>query len=232
MPPARCRGWDCARSIGAADDRRFRAREDGHAQERSLLEAIIDDLQPGQVWIADRNFCTAWLLWEIHGNQSFFVIREHAQNVRWTSTGTERSCGRTETGYVFEQPIDIHDVFGNRFPGRIRVLLDQPTRDGDRQLTILSNLPASTTARQIAAGYRQRWTVETAFAVIQKCLEGEISGLGYPRAALFSYAVVLFAFNVLSRWARRCGPFTGKRKSSSRFRPTTWPKRFARCGPA
>ena len=90
--------------------------EDGHAQERSLLEAIIDDLQPGQVWIADRNFCTAALLWEIHGNQSFFVIREHAQNVRWTSTGTERSCGRTETGYVFEQPIDIHDVFGNRFP--------------------------------------------------------------------------------------------------------------------
>ena len=31
--------------------------------------------------------------------------------------------------------------------------------------------------------------METAFAVIQKCLEGEISGLGYPRAALFSYAV-------------------------------------------
>ena len=90
--------------------------EDGHAQERGLLEAIIDDLQPGQVWIADRNFCTAALLWELHGNQSFFVIREHAQNVRWTSTGTERSCGRTETGHVFEQPIDIHDVFGNRFP--------------------------------------------------------------------------------------------------------------------
>lgn len=192
--------------------------EDGHAQERSLLEAIIDDLQPGQVWIADRNFCTAALLWELHVNQSFFVIREHAQNVRWTSTGTERSCGRTETGHVFEQPIDIHDVFGNRFPARrIRVLLDKPTRDGDREITILSNLPASTTARQIAAGYRQRWTVETAFAVIQKCLEGEISGLGYPRAALFSYAVALFAFNVLSLLRAAMRAVHGKAKIEQSF---------------
>jgi len=173
--------------------------EDGHAQERSLLAAIIDDLEAGQVWIADRNFCVAALLWEIHTNQSFFVIRQHAQNVRWTSAGTERSCGRTETGQVFEQPIEIHDDFGNRFPARrIRVVLDKPTRDGDREITILSNLPSSTTARQIAEGYRQRWTIETAFAVVQKCLQGEISGLGYPGAALFSYGVALFAFNVLS----------------------------------
>lgn len=173
--------------------------EDGHAQERSLLDAIIDDLEPGQVWIADRNFCVAVLLWEIHGNQSYFVVREHAQNVRWTPTGVERPCGRTETGCVFEQSIDIHDNFGNRFPARrVRVVLDKPTRDGDREMSILTNLPGSTTAPQVAEGYRQRWTIETAFAVVQGCLEGEISGLGYPGAALFSYGVALFAFNVLS----------------------------------
>jgi hypothetical protein len=109
--------------------------EDGHAQERSLLEAIIDDLEPGQVWIADRNFCVAVLLWEIQNNQSFFVVREHAQNVKWTSTGAEQPCTPTETGGVFEQPIEIHDDFGNRFPARrIRVLLDKSTRDGDRDV--------------------------------------------------------------------------------------------------
>ena len=173
--------------------------EDGHAQERSLLTAIIDDLQPGQVWIADRNFCTAVLLWEIYVNRSFFVVREHAQNARWTTAGAEKASGRTETGRVFEQPIEIHDDFGNHFAARrIRVVLDQPTRDGDRELTILSNLPASTTAAQVAEGYQRRWTIETAFAVVQKCLEGEISGLGYPGAALFSYGVALFSFNVLS----------------------------------
>ena len=100
---------------------------------------------------------------------------------------------------------------------RIRVLLDKPTRDGDREITILSNLPASTTARQIATGYRQRWTVETAFAVIQKCLEGEISGLGYPRAALFSYAVALFAFNVLSLLRAAMRAVHGKAKIEQSF---------------
>lgn len=173
--------------------------EDGHAQERSMLEAIIDDLQPSQVWIADRNFCTAFLLWEIQANQAHFVIREHSQNVRWTPCGKELGRGKTETGKVFEQPIEIHDDFGSRFAARrIRVVLKQPTRGADHEIAILTNLPSSTSAVQVADGYRKRWTIETAFAVVQQCLHGEISGLGYPPAALFSYAVALFAFNILS----------------------------------
>ncbi len=115
---------------------------------------------------------------------------------------------------------------------RIRVLLDKPTRDGDREITILSNLPASTTARQIATGYRQRWTVETAFAVIQKCLEGEISGLGYPRAALFSYAVALFAFNVLSLLRTAMRAVHGKAKIEQSFSTHHMAEEIPRCGPA
>jgi IS4 transposase len=172
--------------------------EDAYTQERRLLETVIDDLQPGQVWIADRNFCTATFVWELHANGAFFVIREHAQNVRWTPLGEETACGRTETGEVFEQAIEIHDDFGNRFPARrVRVALDKPTRDGDCEMTILTNLPAQVSAVQVAEGYRRRWTIETAFAVVQKCLEGEIRALGYPQAALFSYGMALFSFNIL-----------------------------------
>jgi len=36
--------------------------EDGHAQERSLFNQILAQVQPQQVWIADRNFCTAGFL--------------------------------------------------------------------------------------------------------------------------------------------------------------------------
>src|SRR5512144_1873491 len=32
--------------------------EDGHAQERSLLDQVLGTILPGEVWIADRNFCT------------------------------------------------------------------------------------------------------------------------------------------------------------------------------
>lgn len=172
--------------------------EDAYTQERRLIEEIVNNLQPGQVWIADRNFCIAALIWELHVNRSFFVIREHAQNVRWTPRGVETACGRTETGEVFEQAIEIHDDVGGRFSARrVRIALDQSTRDGATEMTILTNLPDDVSAIQVAEGYRRRWTIETAFAVVQKCLEGEIRALGYPKAALFSYGVALFGFNVL-----------------------------------
>ena len=35
--------------------------EDGHAQERSLLDQVLETIRSGEVWIADRNFCTTGL---------------------------------------------------------------------------------------------------------------------------------------------------------------------------
>lgn len=173
--------------------------EDGHAQERSLLDPIIDDLEADQVWIADRNFCTSVFLWQLYVSRAFFVIRQHATNVRWEATGEEQHAGSGETGEVYEQPIEILDECGNRFGARrIRVVLHQETRDGDRELTILSNLPPEVTALEIANGYRQRWTIESAFGEIRRSLNAEINSLGYPQAALFSFAMGLLAFNVLS----------------------------------
>jgi len=50
---------------------------DGHAQERSLFNQILAQVQPQQVWIADRNFCTAGFLHTIAQIGAFFVIRQH-----------------------------------------------------------------------------------------------------------------------------------------------------------
>lgn len=173
--------------------------EDGHAQERSLLDAIIDELEARQVWIADRNFCTTVFLWQLHASSAYFVIRQHATNVRWRATGAEKRAGSVETGKVYEQPIEILDGHGNSFQARrIRVVLKDKTRDGDGELTILSNLPSEVTAGEIADGYRQRWTIESAFGEVRRCLNAEINALGYPQAALFSFAMGLLAFNVLS----------------------------------
>jgi len=35
---------------------------DGHAQERSKFNQVLAQVQPQEVWIADRNFCTAGFL--------------------------------------------------------------------------------------------------------------------------------------------------------------------------
>ena len=56
--------------------------EDGHAQERRLFGQVLASVQPGQLWIADRNMCTLDFLGGIAQRQSAFVIREH-QNLPW-----------------------------------------------------------------------------------------------------------------------------------------------------
>jgi hypothetical protein len=51
--------------------------ENGHAQERSLFGAVLDTVEAGDLWIADRNFCTRTFLCEINKRGAFCVTREH-----------------------------------------------------------------------------------------------------------------------------------------------------------
>lgn len=173
--------------------------EDGHAQERSLSASILELVTSQDVWIADRNFCTALLLSGIAIKPGFYVIRHHA-NMRFLSQGTLRRCGRIETGEVFEQSVTIKDPQGNVMRARRVVLrLDQPTRDGDTEMSVLTNLPKAVAgAIAVAELYRKRWTLETMFQSLTQMFQGEIDSLAYPRAALLGFAVALASYNVMS----------------------------------
>ena len=121
--------------------------EDGHAQERSLSDAILASVRPRDLWIADRNFCTTPLLYGIAGREAFFVIRQHARNLHWEFVGKRRDRGRIETGRVFEQTIRTTNDAGEiLFLRRITVVLDKPTRDGDSEIHVLTNLPGKDAA--------------------------------------------------------------------------------------
>ena len=173
--------------------------EDGHAQERSLSSEILALVEPGDLWIADRNFCTSLLLSGIAERKGFFAIRHHA-NMTIVSAGKLRQCGRTETGEVYEQSVTVMNPEGELMRLRRIVLrLDKRTRDGDSEIAILTNLPkgaVSTVA--VAELYRKRWTLETMFQSLTMMLQGELNTLGYPRAALFGFGVALASYNVLS----------------------------------
>ena len=174
--------------------------EDGHAQERSLLDQILAIIAAKDLWIADRNFCTTDFLFGIAGRSGFFAIRQHASTLRWTFVGKRRACGRIDTGKGFEQTIRATNDAGELlFLRRVTVLLDQPTRDGETELHILTNVPAQdANARTIADLYRKRWTIETAFQELEATLHSEVNTLGYPKAALFAFCVALVSYNVLS----------------------------------
>ena len=73
--------------------------------------------------------------------------------------------------------------------------MDQPTRDGDTTLYILTNLPPeAASATVVARGYRGRWRLEPAFQILATALTSEIDTLAYPKAALFGFAVAVVTY--------------------------------------
>ena len=174
--------------------------EDGHAQERSLLDQVLETVAEKDLWIADRNFCTTNFLFGIAHRRGLFVIRQHASTLHSTLVGKRKARGRVETGAVFEQTLRATNEAGEvLFLRRVSVVLDKPTRDGDTEIHLLTNLPVRDARAQVIADlYRRRWTIETAFQELEATLEGEIDTLGYPKAALLAFCVALVAYNVLS----------------------------------
>jgi hypothetical protein len=173
--------------------------EDGHTQERALLGDVLDAVHQRDLWLADRNFCVARFLLGISARSASFVIREH-QQIPIAAAGRLRPCGRVETGQVWEQAVIVTDDAGNtRRVRRVTLLLDEPTRDGEREVVLLTNLPKrDADARAVARLYRKRWTIEGRFQEMAVALHAEIDTLCYPKAALFAFCVGLAASNVLA----------------------------------
>lgn len=173
--------------------------EDGHAQERSLSAKLIALVNERDLWIADRNFCTAPLLSGIAGRKAFYLIRQHA-GIKILTSGTLKKVGRTDTGTVYEQPVTLVGPEDKPMVARrVVIKLDKPTRDGDTEMAIITNLPQGAASAIVVANlYRKRWTLETMFQSLTLMLQGELATLGYPRAALFGFGVALAAYNVLS----------------------------------
>jgi IS4 transposase len=172
--------------------------EDGHAQERSLLTGVVACLRGRDLWLADRNFCVRSFLLAVLARKAFFVIRQHA-NLTGEPAGKVYGRGRIDGARVREQRVAIRDDQGKRvFLRRVVLELDKPTRDGDTELALLSNLPKEDAdAREVGRLYRRRWTIEEAFAELALVFAGEIDTLCYPKAALFVFGVALAASNVL-----------------------------------
>lgn len=169
--------------------------EDAHAQERSLLPSVLETVQAGQVWIADRNFCTLDFLTGISTRGASFVIREHL-GLKWTEVTPRIEIGQHDSGTIFEQQVQLDSGICVR---RVTIQLKQPTRHGDSQVTVLTNLPVTeVTALVVADLYLKRWQIEQMFQVITDTFNCELQTLGYPKAALFVFCMALMAFNILS----------------------------------
>ncbi len=173
--------------------------EDGHTQERALIDQVLPLVQEGDVWIEDRNFCTVDFLLEVSQRQAFFVARRHG-NMTVEPQGEFSPEVETDTGWVSERAVWICRANQRVLSARlVRVRLKQATEDGDVEVEILTNLPAEIAdAAQVSYLYLKRWKIEGAFHELTMALHCEVDTLGYPKAALFAFGVAVVAYNVLA----------------------------------
>jgi len=161
---------------------------------------VLQTVQAGDLWIEDRNFCTTSILFGIDQRNAFFLVREHAKSLRWEPVSEFVYVGEIARGRVFEQQLRLRDEHGGELVvRRIRIDLNEPTRDGETVIHILTNLrPEQADALRVAEWYSDRWQVETAFQEMTVDLACEVSTLGYPKAALFAFATAVSCYNAFS----------------------------------
>jgi Transposase DDE domain len=174
--------------------------EDAYTQERVLLKQILPRVEEHDLWLADRNFCTPKFVFGVSARRGCLLVRQHRVNLPCKPLGKLKLCGQTATGVVREQAVCVTDPeTGKQLTLRRIVLrLFQKTRDGERTLALLSNVPDTVSAIALAELYRARWTIEKHFQFLTESLHCEVPSLGKPRAALFAFAMSLVASNVLA----------------------------------
>src|SRR5439155_22224310 len=100
------------------------------------------------------------------------LARQPPGPLRWQRLGERRSYGRAATGEVYEQAVPLTDpTTGEEMTvRRITVAWDEPTREGDQEIHLLSNVPppgageaAGVAAVALADAYLARCLIEGAF---------------------------------------------------------------------
>jgi Transposase DDE domain len=167
--------------------------EDAYTNERTLYTAVLPLVEADDLWLADRNFCTDDYLSGIEARQAFFLIRHHA-GTRVHALGPETRCRRHRDGTISEQTVRV----GSLTCRCIIIRLKKPLRDGTTEIRLLTNVPQKQlSVRRAARLYRTRWKIETAFQELTQSVRCEINTLGYPKAALFGFALAVVAYNLL-----------------------------------
>ncbi|MGA7496282.1 MAG: transposase, partial [Isosphaeraceae bacterium] len=139
--------------------------EDAYTQERALLTYILERVQAQDLLVFDRNFTTTGFAFGIAERGGSFVGRQHRTNLPVQPVSKLVKCGETETGRIYEQIVRATDpdTGATLLLRRIEIRLFEKTRDGEKTIGLLTNLPATVSAVAIAEIYRKRWTIEQVF---------------------------------------------------------------------
>ncbi|MCA9201457.1 MAG: transposase [Pirellulaceae bacterium] len=170
--------------------------EDGHANQRTMFDRLLEKVVRKQCWIADSHYCTKKMLFGVSRRGAYFLVRQH-RSLSGELLGKRRKLGRVSTGVLYEQTLKISAGDEELTVRRLTIVRDQPTAQGETEVHLLTNLPPKVSGKKAAEAYLDRWSIETAFGKLATTLRSEINTLGYPDAALFGFCVSVVLYNAM-----------------------------------
>jgi hypothetical protein len=189
-------------TVVVRDDRtgllpRLACAADAYTSERALVPEALTWVAADDLFVADRHFCCFPFLFGLLARQAYFCVR-HQEQVGLTEISARRYVGRSATGAVYEQEVEIGPAEQRVRLRCVLIELFVPTQEGERLIRLLSNVPAEkATALVLADLYLRRWTIEHSFQELTEQLRCEVDTLGYPQAALFGFCLAVCAYNLL-----------------------------------
>jgi hypothetical protein len=204
-------------TVALRDDRtgllcRLLCREDAYSNERGLLGEVLAWVEANDLILGDRNYCTLKFLQGIAVRLGFYLIRHH-QQLHLREVTKLRYAGRTATGEVYHKRVRLGEGADAPLCRCLVIKLDEPTRDGETEVVLLTNLSTRRAGHiQLAELYLRRWRIEHSFQVLTDYLRCEVDTLGYPKAALLGFSLAVCAYNVMAVLEGALAAAKGKRK--------------------
>ncbi len=173
--------------------------------ELALLRLVLDQFQPGDIVLADRFFCSYWVIAALKARGVDVVVRLH--QARKADFRRGRRLGREDHAVIWTKPKHLPDWMDRdeyeAMPGQItirelRVRVKDKTKRV-RQLVIVTTLVDAKTypAKELGGLFRQRWYAELDLRSLKTEMGMEMLRTRSPEMVRKEVAVHLLAYNLI-----------------------------------
>lgn len=170
----------------------------GETAELVLAQPLLEELQPGDVLVADRHFGTYGFLCQVRQRGVDLIARQHHRR-RNQRPGRSRDWDETWT-----RPDDLHELHQGLCaePGQtVRCIWrERAERSTLKLVTTLAREDVS--ARVVARCYRDRWRIETQLNQLKTVQSADFLPAHSPATVAWAVAAQMLALNLLCAW--RC----------------------------
>jgi putative transposase len=173
--------------------------------ELALLRTVVDRFRPGDVFLADRFFCSYWVIADLLARGVDVVVRLHQRRTADFRRG--RRLGREDHRVTWPKPEQVPDWMSraeyDAMPAAITVReLRVRVRDRSkrvRRLVVVTTLldPRAYPAEGVGGLFRRRWDAELNLRTLKTDMDMEMLRTKTPGMARKEVAAHLLAYNLI-----------------------------------